>query len=602
MVLDVSRPATVRRILNWINLFWAPVSLSILLLTLVAVAMTLFPFVANDDSVSLGNRLAASVAFAVIAIFAFSLWVLISRLHPRAYALIVAVMIAVILTLIVNSEVKHGEYRREIGQHWFGLRSSLDLIVKTWRIDVIWSPWGADRSASEVIAISALWLGLVWLSEKLAHFWRSTFTSSIRCLTLGLAIAWAAVAFLRFGSSPSDTLIGRLKEAGSVLFSNSGSDDTRETAIARFLSGVFEQLGVGFADLGRVLSPIVGLAGQAIVLWIVVLLIIAVARYPFYLWSFSRAQWTACKFPVPKGFLPTVLHALGMAPISYMTSVGTPLSTVILGFAKLALGAGVAAILVLFGFSSWLVSSERPEAITPLWRNVELSTQLAGGAAAAFSVIVLGVLLARLAREVVPRGYVRTRERDPRPPILFLRSFARDRGELDGDAPHAEMPPNLEALLLNLAGAYGPVVALGAPKDRGVRSGAGRMYVHPQHWQQNVLELTQEATLVVAFVDSTPGIRWEIELLLRGDAKSKSLFLLNPQLARAAAGDIRRDPVLAHSSALKGRIPIGVFHSPDKTILIVSENVKTGDYQCALSSFLLIALGHPEGAVAKPVL
>lgn len=602
MVLDVSRPATVRRLLNWTNLFWAPVSLAALILTLFAGAMALFPMLYHDDSVSSGIRVASAVAFALMAVAGFGMWIWISRLHPRAYAVAGAAVILWGVIGALNAEFKYGEYRSEVGELWLGLQASLQLVATRWRLELIWSPWTVNQSASEVIAIGITYIGAIWLVAELARSRNSKLTLAALRFTTAVAIVWTVVALLRIATSPNESLTDALKAATSVFFSNSHGDEAPEVAIARILSPVREQLGAGLTELVSILSPVFGLLAQGVGLWVLILLLSAVIRYPIYLWSFSSAQWNTCKFPVPKRFLPTLQHALGMAPISYLSATGTPLPTIVFALAKILIGVGAVAAQVLFGFTSWLISWERPADIAPLWRNAEASAEIFYGVAATAAALVAGVVLAQLARELAPRGYLAARARDPRPPALFLRSFAQDRGEVGLDAPHPELPANLEALLLNIAGAYGPVIALGSPNDRSVRSGVGREYVDSQHWQQRVMELTQEAASIVAFVDSTPGIRWEIELLLRRDLRSKSLFLLNPQLARKAAADIRNNSVLARSPALRGRMPIGVFHSDEGTILIVSGNTKIGDYHCALSAFLLYLFGHPSGAVARPKL
>lgn len=108
---------------------------------------------------------------------------------------------------------------------------------------------------------------------------------------------------------------------------------------------------------------------------------------------------------------------------------------------------------------------------------------------------------------------------DPRPPVLYLRSFADDGTQL----LDAELGPIARRWVTLLAlptaeeqstaalDAVGPVVAIGKPGEPLPELGAARLYVGDDRWQAEVLALLDRAALVVLRIGSSPGLLWEIE-------------------------------------------------------------------------------------------
>lgn len=109
---------------------------------------------------------------------------------------------------------------------------------------------------------------------------------------------------------------------------------------------------------------------------------------------------------------------------------------------------------------------------------------------------------------------------DPRPPVLFLRSFAKDdyqvldrpreafvQEELPVRSAERERP---ELAAERVLAALGPYVAIGRPGERLPTLGAARLYVPHEHWQRVVWRLSAAARLVVLQVGETPGAVWEL--------------------------------------------------------------------------------------------
>jgi hypothetical protein len=135
------------------------------------------------------------------------------------------------------------------------------------------------------------------------------------------------------------------------------------------------------------------------------------------------------------------------------------------------------------------------------------------------------------------------RHPDPRPPVLFLRAFDDDGkktfqptgilAQLHGIFRYAQIlkltfvfiihPTKLMKLFLNadtysteelLAKVFrpcGPLVAIGRPGEILATSGAERMYVPDEKWQQVVLDYLGKSQAVILQPAQTEGVRWEIE-------------------------------------------------------------------------------------------
>jgi hypothetical protein len=128
---------------------------------------------------------------------------------------------------------------------------------------------------------------------------------------------------------------------------------------------------------------------------------------------------------------------------------------------------------------------------------------------------------------------------DRRPPILFLRAFRDDQVALStprytwlGRLFAIAMPlQSLDHLLLSEGTLYGPMVALGNPKDAMPPYGVARGYVGNEHWQDSVKDLARAALAIVICVDDTDSMWWEVEHLVAEQYLDKALILLHPKFA-----------------------------------------------------------------------
>jgi hypothetical protein len=100
---------------------------------------------------------------------------------------------------------------------------------------------------------------------------------------------------------------------------------------------------------------------------------------------------------------------------------------------------------------------------------------------------------------------------DPRPPILYLRSFSSD---IEEDAKRLDRQTS-EELMFKTLGRIGPVLAIGNPGDAEREMpllGATRIYVGDD-WKTEIEKLIRISKLVVIEADNTESLSWEMEIV-----------------------------------------------------------------------------------------
>jgi hypothetical protein len=177
---------------------------------------------------------------------------------------------------------------------------------------------------------------------------------------------------------------------------------------------------------------------------------------------------------------------------------------------------------------------------------------------------------------------------DPRPPVLFLRSFRDDAVAMPPPKAgiafrlynYAERTKSLDELLLEEGTSLGPVVALGNPTDAIPPYGAARGYFQHGDWQKMVSDLMERSAVIVICVDDTESLWWEIKFIVEHQYLNKTLFLLHPKYdSDNGAPDAVRNfeqvlglPITDQLSAT-GRKFIGLWQG------------KTADFQVGLASY-----------------
>ena len=125
---------------------------------------------------------------------------------------------------------------------------------------------------------------------------------------------------------------------------------------------------------------------------------------------------------------------------------------------------------------------------------------------------------------------------DPRPPVLYLRSFHADleadqamQGRIGARLLPMSVPQNVateEEQIAQVMSLYGPFVAIGRPGEHLPQLGAARMYTTDESWQDIITDLLQRSQLIIMRVGETEGFWWEVANASTLPDPGKIVFLL----------------------------------------------------------------------------
>ena len=157
--------------------------------------------------------------------------------------------------------------------------------------------------------------------------------------------------------------------------------------------------------------------------------------------------------------------------------------------------------------------------------------------------------------------------RDPRAPVLYLRSFKHDStaAQVENLDNHSD-----EEQLSTVLRRIGPVVAVGNPSERRVTLGASRIYLGDDEWQDWVKSQMTVAALVIFRASDTDAFLWEVATAASHLPPEKTAFLLprdpllyqgfhrqfTEQLGRALPASL---PPIKRSKALDAPMPPDVW-------------------------------------------
>ena len=158
----------------------------------------------------------------------------------------------------------------------------------------------------------------------------------------------------------------------------------------------------------------------------------------------------------------------------------------------------------------------------------------------AFVLVALGAIVFRGARRL---GSIRARQlmlRDPRPPVLYLRSFGDDRLKLwtatfGRPSLIERFTPRrfdtFEEVLVRYLSGYGPVIAVNQPGTRLAPLGAARETIDSADWQAAVATWMAQSRLIVFATPPSQvnqGLQWELEAVSGHGYWDKALIVVPP--------------------------------------------------------------------------
>ncbi|MBT2971668.1 MAG: hypothetical protein B6D72_14570 [gamma proteobacterium symbiont of Ctena orbiculata] len=133
---------------------------------------------------------------------------------------------------------------------------------------------------------------------------------------------------------------------------------------------------------------------------------------------------------------------------------------------------------------------------------------------------------------------------DHRAPILYLRSFNDQAddftlggffsavgamfGNRNMGLSTSSWGPTFQSQLAYVMERVGPYIAVGRPGVRLPGTGAARLYVPDEQWQQRVTQLIRSARLVIIRAGTSAGLNWEIETVRRIISKPHQLLVILP--------------------------------------------------------------------------
>lgn len=130
-------------------------------------------------------------------------------------------------------------------------------------------------------------------------------------------------------------------------------------------------------------------------------------------------------------------------------------------------------------------------------------------------------------------------QKDPRRPVLYLRSFKSDESVWRGWLDYYFRSGTAEGALVRATRAIGPVVALGPPGEKLPPFGAARFHVGHDHWQSLVKAVEAEAALIVLRIGLTESFWWEMKYLAESSAPEKIVIYVPAQDHREVYAQFR---------------------------------------------------------------
>ena len=163
-----------------------------------------------------------------------------------------------------------------------------------------------------------------------------------------------------------------------------------------------------------------------------------------------------------------------------------------------------------------------------------------GLAAAGLGLLVLGAVIFLVARRLGSADARRLMLRDPRPPVLYLRSFTDDRlrlwtATLGRPSLVERFTPRrfdrFEEVLVRHLSRYGPVIAVNPPGTRLTPLGAARETIEPANWHSAVAGWMAHSALIVFLAPPsrvTQGMHWELRTVAEHGQLDKALVVVPP--------------------------------------------------------------------------
>lgn len=221
----------------------------------------------------------------------------------------------------------------------------------------------------------------------------------------------------------------------------------------------------------------------------------------------------------------------------------------------------------------------------------------------ALNLFGVGRIFNRVADARAISRYQHVREWDARAPILFLRAFDQDAVKLHAETadPLVKLPAGvgaprtLDEILLENASPYGPLIAIGDPRDPTPPLGAARIFVpgEDNDWQRVVSSLVAASRAVVMCPTTSAGVRWELELLVRAGAQGRTIFLASPEIPASETEPLFATLLLdsRFPNVKRGQTVLAAYKTGDAWQVLTARRRNLQSYSIALTMALQAILG-----------
>ncbi|QGZ93905.1 hypothetical protein [Terricaulis silvestris] len=226
------------------------------------------------------------------------------------------------------------------------------------------------------------------------------------------------------------------------------------------------------------------------------------------------------------------------------------------------------------------------------------------------NLIGAGGVLARMADQRTTKLYQNVREWDARAPIIFLRAFDQDDERLKarGGDPFARWPAGvgssrtLDEILLEHGSPYGPVIAIGDPRDPTPPLGAARVFVEGvgDEWQSVVRGLAGASKAVVMCPNHGEGVQWELDLIAQAGGRLQTIFLASPELDRAATLTLFARLVPDMPAIPEEQLAIAAYSHRGEWRVLTTKRLSLESYSAALNTALQVQFGLAGEPLKRP--
>lgn len=175
-----------------------------------------------------------------------------------------------------------------------------------------------------------------------------------------------------------------------------------------------------------------------------------------------------------------------------------------------------------------------------------------------------------------------------------LRAFDQDKARLKtkGGNPFVRWPAGvgrsrtLDEILLEHASPYGPVIAIGDPRDPIPPLGAARFYVEGDEWQDAVRGLVGACQVAIICPNRSEGIQWELELVKQLGGRLQVIFLASPEIDREATIGLLNHMIRNWSQIPDNQTPVAAYQVDGVWQVLTAKRHSVDSYTVALNAAL----------------